>query len=55
MGPSPPSVSVSGILSISEGMAAERSLDSTYGCGEILSTTWVETTCLSKDLAHLTV
>ena len=36
--PSPLSVSESGILSVSEGMTAERSLDSTDGWREIPST-----------------
>ena len=47
--------SVSGILSVSGGMTAERSLDSTDGCGEIPSATWGEATRRSKDPAHLTV
>ena len=56
MGPSPLLDSVSGgILSVSEGMTAERSLDSTDGCREIPSTTWGEATGCSKDPAHLTV
>ena len=55
MGPSPLSDSVSGILSVSEGMTAERSLDSTDGCVEIPSTTWGKATERSKDPAHLTV
>ena len=51
MEPSPLSVPESGILSVSEGMTAERSLDSTDGCGEIPSTTWGEATGRSKDPA----